>query len=1090
VEFRLLGPIEAVRDDRSLPLGGAKQRGLLALLLLHANEVVSRDRLIDELWPEREPGTAGHSLDVQVSRLRKAFEPEELLVTRGGGYVLEVDPEQIDSHRFERLLEIGRKANAAGQPRKALEALEAALALWRGGALADLAYEPFARSEIDRLEELRLVATEERIEAELALGSHGTLVPELESLIAAHPHRERLRGQLMLALYRSGRQAEALRVYADTRKRLVDELGIEPGQPLRDLEQTILRQDPGLDLPRAPAARRRRRAVVGTSAVMVAGALAAGVVLLTQGGTGSAKALASPDTNVFLRAGTGRLVRQIPMRNTIAVRYGEGSLWSLSADGELTRVDPRAGKVQSTLGLGIRPSGLAIGEGFVWVTDGNSPTLVQIDPRSDVPANHFPLPQAGTNQTSSVLVAAGSVWVGHGGLNPGAYVERIDPETGKVLHQFGILGGEATSLAYADGAVWVASAPAGELRKIDVRTNSIALPTIHLRQKTCCVAAGGGYVWAGVNPDHTIWKLGEDGKLLKTLQLPARIASLTYADGALWVAEGEGGTVVRIDPTSDRKRTYTIAHDVSDLALDRGLLAVGVQQTEQDATVGLGHNVVYIGRADDTLFRSGAATDPALIASWDDEQLQFHYATCAKLYNFPDVEGDAGKTVVPEVAAGFPVLSDGGRTATIRVRRGYEFSPPSDEPVTAESFRRAFERDVSPLHPWFDPNFDVLVGAHAFYERKASRISGVTVRGDTLVLQLRQPVPDLPRALALSLFCAVPETTPVTPFGITTPIASAGPYYLAANTPSVAVLKRNPNYPGPRPQKLDAIVYEFGIPPAEAAQRISKGTLDYVLERDESLAPSTSVARTAGPRYRLTPDSTASTQYLAFNTSRPLFKDLDTRRAVQYALDRRALAAVDGAIPSTRLLSPRLVGYDRTALYPLTPDLREARKLMHGRRAHAVFAVFDPSSDPTSAAFARAVRQQLDAIGISVSLLPLYNADYDNDGAGAAAKTRRSDLVWGGGNVDQGDPARYLKSLGHLPPPYSERRARIATLSSPRRDREAAALAAALDKASLFAVYEDGAIPELVSKRLGCIVHQPEFAGVDMAALCLRDVKR
>ena len=194
MEFRLLGPVEVLRDGRPVALGGAKPRALLALLLLHANEVVSRDRLIDALWGDRPPGTAGHSLDVQISRLRKAFEPDELLLTQSGGYVLQVEPEQIDVHRFERLLEEGRRANAAGKPAEALEALETALGLWRGAALADLSYETFARTEIERLEELRLVATEERIDAELALGRHDTLIPELEALTAKHPLRERCAG--------------------------------------------------------------------------------------------------------------------------------------------------------------------------------------------------------------------------------------------------------------------------------------------------------------------------------------------------------------------------------------------------------------------------------------------------------------------------------------------------------------------------------------------------------------------------------------------------------------------------------------------------------------------------------------------------------------------------------------------------------------------------------------------------------------------------------------------------------------------------------------------------------------------------------
>ena len=310
MDFRLLGPLEAVRDGRSVSIGGAKQRAVLALLLLHANEVVSRDRLIDELWGDRSPGTAAHSLDVQISRLRKVLGPEQPLVTRGGGYVLEVEPEQIDARRFERLLEEGRRANAAGEPTAALAALDAGLALWRGGALADLAYESFARTEVERLEELRLLATEERVEAGLALGRHQALIAELEALIAKHPLRERLRGQLMLALYRSARQAEALRVYGETRTRLVDELGIEPGPALRELEQAILRHDPALDRPTPRQERRRRRTLASSAALALAGGIAAAVVLLTQGGAQSARQPLNPIRRCsYRRAAAGSSVR-------------------------------------------------------------------------------------------------------------------------------------------------------------------------------------------------------------------------------------------------------------------------------------------------------------------------------------------------------------------------------------------------------------------------------------------------------------------------------------------------------------------------------------------------------------------------------------------------------------------------------------------------------------------------------------------------------------------------------------------------------------------------------------------------------------
>src|SRR6266540_3377960 len=230
--YRVLGPLEVRDGEESLPLAGAKQRALLALLLLHANRVLSRDRLIDELWGDQPPATAVQSLQVYVSRLRKLL-PDGALATRPPGYLLEVDPEELDLRCFERLLAEGHDALAQGDAERAARVLHEALALWRGPALAEFAFEPFAQAEIGRLEDLRLAAVEERIEADLALGRHADLIGELEALIAENPHRERLRGQLMLALYRSGRQAEALEAYQHARRALVDELGIEPSEELQ-----------------------------------------------------------------------------------------------------------------------------------------------------------------------------------------------------------------------------------------------------------------------------------------------------------------------------------------------------------------------------------------------------------------------------------------------------------------------------------------------------------------------------------------------------------------------------------------------------------------------------------------------------------------------------------------------------------------------------------------------------------------------------------------------------------------------------------------------------------------------------------------
>ena len=563
MEFRLLGPVEAVREGHAVALGGPKPRALLALLLLRANEVVSRDRLIDALWGDRPSGAVRHSLDVQISRLRRALEPEELILTRSGGYVLEVDQEQIDVHRFERLLEKGRSENASGRHRDASATLETALGLWRGPALADLVYEEFARAEIDRLEELRLVATEERIDAELGLGQRDTLIPELEALTAQHALRERPRGQLMLALYRAGRQAEALRTYSDTRKRLIEELGLEPGVALRELEQAILRQDPALDPPRPGSETRRRRGLVGAGALALCGAATAVTVGLTQGGIERARALAQADSNVFLSASGGDVVREAPVRDTVAVRFGGRSLWSVSSQGELTRVDPETGAILASIGLGVEPAGLAVGDGSVWVTGRHSPTLFRIDPSVNEVVDRFMLPMQGveTDLTGEVVVGAGSVWVGHGAFNPGAWVERLDPGTGRVQKRFSILAGDVDHLAFGEGGLWVASTPSGELRKIDPRTNRVVL-TRTLQSDLCCVASGGGYVWAATNPNGDIWKVTRKGKLLPTIKLASAVDHLTYADGALWASLSGTGTVLRIDPTTGAIRRYEVGHSV------------------------------------------------------------------------------------------------------------------------------------------------------------------------------------------------------------------------------------------------------------------------------------------------------------------------------------------------------------------------------------------------------------------------------------------------------------------------------------------------------------------------------------------------
>ena len=217
MEFRVLGPLEVLDGGRPVPIPGIRERALLTFLLLHAEVVVPFERLLDELWGAEPPETARKSLQVRVSALRKAL-GDDVLVTHGAGYVIRLGKGRLDLHLFERGLERGRRALEATRYAEATAMLQETLALWRGAPLQDFTYESFAQAAIHRLEELRLVALESRIEADLELGRDAELVPELESLVAEHPLRDHLRGQLMLALYRSGRQADALVVYQDGRR--------------------------------------------------------------------------------------------------------------------------------------------------------------------------------------------------------------------------------------------------------------------------------------------------------------------------------------------------------------------------------------------------------------------------------------------------------------------------------------------------------------------------------------------------------------------------------------------------------------------------------------------------------------------------------------------------------------------------------------------------------------------------------------------------------------------------------------------------------------------------------------------------------
>jgi YVTN family beta-propeller protein len=588
MDFRILGPLEVREDGTPLRLGGGKQRALLAFLLLHPKEAVSTDRLIDGLWGERAPPTAGKIVQNYVSQLRRALR-DGLLVTQGGGYSLQVEPGERDLDRFLERFEQGRRARAAGDPERASRVLREALGLWRGRPLSEFAGEPFAQDEIGRLEELHLRALIERIDAELDLGRHADLVGELESLVARHPLQERLRGQLMLALYRSGRQAEALQVYQDARRMLAEELGIEPGQALQQLNRSILTHDPALEpVPRlgatARAAKVRRRGskvAVALAALVVAGAVAVAVTSLTGSPDANATTPVPPNSVGVIDPSTNSVVDTVPVGNfPTRIAFGGGSVWSMNAyDKTVSRIDPSTGRVSNTLAIGGHGlAGIAVDTSSGWVVNGGDGTLRHfgiVDNEVD-PSLRIARPY-GTG--ADVALGRDAVWVTSQSQRT---VFRVDPARFNVR----VVDRVPTpvvplAIAVDRGAIWITgfdpASKAGVLMRLEPARGALR-PTIPLEGIPGDVAIGHGALWVTVNSENTVWRINpRTGSVVRTIQVGAGPLAVAVGEDSVWVVNAKDGTVSRIDPATNRVVvTVPVGGSPRDVAVGGGRVWVAV----------------------------------------------------------------------------------------------------------------------------------------------------------------------------------------------------------------------------------------------------------------------------------------------------------------------------------------------------------------------------------------------------------------------------------------------------------------------------------------------------------------------------------
>ena len=576
LSFHLLGRLEAYCDGVELDLGPRKQRAVLALLLLNANRVVSTERLIDDLWGDSPPSTARAALQVYVAGLRKALGTDgATLRTRAPGYVLDVEEGALDLDRFAQLC---AEAHESPDPERRAALLHEALELWRDEPLPELRAEPFSSAAVAQLEQLRLRALEERIDADLALGRDATLVTELEALVAEHPYREGLRAQLMLTLYRSGRQAGALDVYQAGRRALQDDLGLQPGKELRDLEAAILRQDEALSVARSvpaepepeqppSAGRFSRRAVIAACiAGFAAVALGTGLAVL-RSGSGSAAQI-EPGAVGVVDPVTRGVVADVPLGfSSPLIAAGEGSVWVVDPIGStLTRIDPETNAVVSPpRGIpanGI-PIGLAVGEGSVWIAlnEGRVLSVLEVGPELGDRRRRIPLDTrvVGVSPVAfasvELAVGAGAVWALE---RARGQLTRIDPDTGRRRPLADGLGA-SSSIAVDGDAVWLGG-PEG-VRKLDSRTGlgawervgGVGCPSRRTPRSRSAARPCG----SSANRARGLWSI--DPRSVSTVGSEPVVASPSAVavdeDGAVWVASGAAASLSRLEPSTNAVET-------------------------------------------------------------------------------------------------------------------------------------------------------------------------------------------------------------------------------------------------------------------------------------------------------------------------------------------------------------------------------------------------------------------------------------------------------------------------------------------------------------------------------------------------------
>ena len=960
--FGILGPLEVLRSSRAVPLGGPRQRAVLAVLLLQPNRVVSADRLVEDVWAGHAPEASVTSLQTYVFHLRRALEPGrprggagEVLATRDRGYLLQVSRERLDAAVFEEGLAAGLAALEAGRHSQARERLGRALDLWRGPVLADLSDYAFIRAEAARLDELRLAAWEGRIEADLALGRHGAVTAELEQLVADHPLRERLHGQLMLALYRCGRQAEALAAYRRVRDLLAAELGIDPGEPLRRLHASVLAHDPALDwdgsrpaapesrpaevgtpAPRPPGprltagrreldwVRRRRRLLAVGSALAVAAAVC--IVAVARPWAGEPTGLPGNSVGLIDSAG-GRVGAAVAVDSPDGLAYGDGSVWAVNrTGGTVSRIDPATHAVVEQIPVGVSPAAVTVTGGDVWVTNSGDGTVSRINAPAGAVVQKIPV----GNVPDAIASGPSGIWVANQG---DATVDRIDPATGDVTMRDIPVGGLPDGIAVGSDAVWVANGQDGTVTRIDPATGQPSGP-LPVGAGPAGIAVTPDAVWVANSLDLTVSRLDPGtGKVTALVGVGDGPGAIAAASDGMWVSDEFGARLDRIDP-----HTNQVSRVISLGSTPRGIVATGsgvwVAARPFAAAGHFGGTLTevspYLAQPDPV--HDYDIVTPALAGVYDG------------LVAFRKAGGARWDTLVPDLAVTLPRPVDGGRTYTFTLRRGIRYS--TGVLVRASDFRRGIQRQLSfgdvPAY------FEGILGAPACHRnpRRCDLSAGIVAddAAGTVTFRLGQADPDFLYKFALLMAAPAPPGAAGHLMDRAPFLPGTGPYMVSRYRPgSSLTLVRNPGF-----RQWSYVAQPVGYPdvirfvqmtdPRQQQSAVAAGRADVV-----DITLTGLPYRPLAIRYPTRVHSSVElfTLFLFLNTRRPPFTNIKARQAVNYAIDRARMIQLLGfdspgqAAPTCQVLPAGSPSYQRYCPYTAGPqdgawhgpDMEKARQL-------------------------------------------------------------------------------------------------------------------------------------------------------------------